>query len=45
MKAKKRPRYTNQLAKRTVDIATGDEEDRQPTQFAYPTAANWATRG
>ena len=28
---KKRPRDTNQLAKRIVDIATGEDEDRKPT--------------
>ena len=30
-KGQKRPRDTNELAKRIVDIATGDVEDREPT--------------
>ena len=30
-RGKKRPRDANQLAKRIVDIATGEDEDRKPT--------------
>lgn len=30
----KRPRDINQLAKRIVDIATGEEEDKKPLQSA-----------
>ena len=48
MKAKKRPRDTNQLAKRIVDIATGDEEDREPTpeeQGKDPAAVSLGRRG
>ena len=48
MKAKKRPRDTNQLAKRIVDIATGDEDDREPTpeeQGKDPAAVSLGRRG
>ena len=48
MKAKKRPRDTNQLAKRIVDIATGEEDDREKTpeeQGKDPAAVSLGRRG
>jgi hypothetical protein len=47
-KRKKRPRDTNQLAKRIVDIATGEVEDREPTpeeQGKDPAAVSLGRRG
>jgi hypothetical protein len=44
----KRPRDINQLAKRIVDIATGEEEDRQPTpeeEGKDPAAVSLGRRG
>lgn len=43
--SKKRPRDTNQLAKRIVDIATGDEEDRNPDEGKDPAAVSLGRRG
>jgi hypothetical protein len=34
-KGEKRPRDANQLAKLTVDIATGQVEDREPTENKF----------
>jgi hypothetical protein len=48
MTQKKRPRDTNQLAKRIVDIATGEHEDREPTpeeQGKDPAAVSLGRRG
>ena len=45
MKAKKRPRDTNQLAKRIVDIATGDEPERDPDEGKDPAAVSLGRRG
>ena len=45
---KKRPRDTNVLAKRIVDIATGETEDRAPTpeeQGKDPAAVSLGRRG
>ena len=45
---KKRPRDTNQLAKRIVDIATGEDEDRKPTpeeEGKDPAAVSLGRRG
>jgi hypothetical protein len=47
-KPKKRPSDTNQLAKRIVDIATGEVEDRKPTpeeQGKDPAAVSLGRRG
>jgi hypothetical protein len=47
-KPKKRPRDPNQLAKSIVDIATGEEEDREPTpeeQGKDPAAVSLGRRG
>jgi hypothetical protein len=47
-KRKKRPRDPNQLAKAIVDIATGQEEDREPTpeeQGKDPAAVSLGRRG
>lgn len=47
-KAPKRPRDANQLAKRIVDIATGEIEDRAPTpeeQGKDPAAVSLGRRG
>ena len=44
----KRPRDTNQLAKRMVDILTGQVEDREPTpeeQGKDPAAVSLGRRG
>ena len=37
---KKRPRDANQLAKRIVDIATGEEEDWDPDKGKDPAAVS-----
>lgn len=42
---KKRPRDTNQLAKRIVDIATGDEEERDTDEGKDPAAVSLGRRG
>ena len=42
---RKRPRDTNQLAKRIVDIATGDEEERDPDEGKDPAAVSLGRRG
>ncbi len=45
---KKRPRDTNVLAKRVVDLATGEVEDREPTpeqQGKDPAAVSLGRRG
>lgn len=47
-KKSKRPRDTNQLARRIVDIATGDVDDREPTpeeQGKDPAAVSLGRRG
>lgn len=47
-KKPKRPRDANQLARRIVDIATGDVEDREPTpeeQGKDPAAVSLGRRG
>jgi hypothetical protein len=47
-KPKKRPRDPNQLAKSIVDIATGEQEDREPTpeeQGKDPAAVSLGRRG
>lgn len=42
----KRPRDTNQLAKRVVDVATGDFEDTRPPEGAKdPAAVSLGRRG
>jgi hypothetical protein len=41
---KRRPRDTNQLAKRIVDIATGDDEDRDPDEGKDPAAVGLGRR-
>ena len=43
--ARKRPRDTNQLAKRIVDIATGDEPERDPDEGKDPAAVSLGRRG
>ncbi len=42
---KKRPRDTNQLAKRVVDIATGDEPERDTDEGKDPAAVSLGRRG
>jgi hypothetical protein len=42
---KKRPRDTNQLAKRVVDIATGDEPERDTDEGKDPVAVSLGRRG
>lgn len=48
MTARKRPRDANQLARRIVDIATGEAEDRDPAPEAQgkdPAAVSLGRRG
>jgi hypothetical protein len=45
MTRKQRPRDTNQLAKRIVDIATGDEPERDPDEGKDPAAVSLGRRG
>ncbi len=42
---KKRPRDTNQLAKRIVDIATGDEAEPDQDEGKDPAAVSLGRRG
>jgi hypothetical protein len=41
---KQRPRDTNQLAKRIVDIASGDEPERDPDEGKDPAAVSLGRR-
>jgi hypothetical protein len=44
-KRRKRPRDINEWAKRMVDIATGDVEDRDPDEGKDPAAVALGRRG
>jgi hypothetical protein len=43
--SKKRPRDPNELAKRIVDIATGQAEDQDPDEGKDPAAVSLGRRG